>query len=102
MDLKNKKLILDEIDENECFLVKVLNKSTNEPIFNFNEGYYRTLEVYPPQLVNLFVDYILQELELEVFHISENQIMTSEGLFIITEKRHLDIGPDEYEYENKH
>lgn len=102
MDLKNKKLILDEIDENECFLVKVFDKSTGEPIFNFNEGYYRTLEVYPIELVNLFVDYILQELNLEIFHISENQIMTSEGLFIITEKRHLAISPDEYKYENKY
>ena len=102
MDLKNKKLLLDEIDENECFLVKVLDKNTGEPIFNFNEGYYRTLKVYPPELVNLFVDYVLQNLELEIFHISENQIMTSEGLFIITEKRHLNLSEDEYEYENNY
>ena len=101
MDLKNKKLLLDEIDENDCFLVKVLDKNTNESVFNFNEGYYRTLEVYPPELINLFVDYILEELELEIFHISENQIMTSEGLFIITEKRHLNINSDEYEYQNR-
>ena len=71
MDLKNKKLLLDEIDENDCFLVKVLDKNTNESVFNFNEGYYRTLEVYPPELINLFVDYILEELELEIFFFND-------------------------------
>lgn len=101
MNLQDKKLLLEQIDEDECFLVRVFEKSTGEPVFHFNEGYYRTLKVYPLMLVNLFVDYILEELELEIFHISENQVMTSDGLFIITEKKHLDQ-TGEYNYENQH
>lgn len=100
MNIKSKKLILEQVDEDECFLVKVLEKSTGEPIYHFNEGYYRDLEAYPLELVNLFVEYILTELEYEIFHISGNQIMTSEGLFIITEKKYLDTNSTDYNYEN--
>ena len=102
MNIENKRLILNEVDEDECFLVRVMDKSSGEPIYSFNEGYYRKLEVYPAELINLFVTYILEELSLEIFHISDNQIMTSEGLFIVTEKRYLDIDSDTYNYQNKY
>lgn len=87
----------NEVDDDECILVKVLDKSTKNPIYSFNSGYYRSLPEYPLELMNIFVDFITDELKLEIFHISGNQVMTYDGLFVVTEKRHLDMDMNHYE-----
>lgn len=97
MKKEDKKDFLSNVDEDECFLVKVLDKGTKKPVFSFNEGYYRDLPAYPMELINVFVDYV-QGLGFEIFHISGNQIMTHEGLFVITEKQHLNTDINDYEF----
>ena len=87
---------LQSVDNDECILVRVFDKKSKEPMFSFNEGYYRNLTEYPLELVEIFVDYVM-ELGFEIFHISGNQIMTHEGLFVITEKQHLNLDINDYE-----
>lgn len=82
--------LLAKVDDDECILVKVLDRDSGESLFHFNEGYYRNLPDYPLELINIFVDYILEKMNLEIFHISGNQIMTYDGLFVVTQKNHLD------------